>query len=94
MSKNNIKLNTYTFNNPSFLKGMAKVLDLGLTSSSFYNNLYTHLDDELIDYLALKNDWMAVGEDFRDSIKKYEKEKQKEKIQKCSSPTTSCPAIN
>jgi hypothetical protein len=53
--------------NPSTIEGMSRVVDLGATMQ-VYNTSET---DEQADFEALRNDWCAVGDDFRFAIKKY-----------------------
>ena len=48
------------FATPSFLEGMARTLDLGGTFTS-YNTSRSAAE---ADFLALRSDWRAVGEDF------------------------------
>jgi hypothetical protein len=50
----------FLFARPSFVEGMARVLDFGDTLSE-YNQSLTPRE---ADYLALKSDWAAVGEDL------------------------------
>lgn len=56
------------FAEPSFFEGMSRVLDLGATLQD-YNISET---EQEADIKALKNDWSAVGEDLKFSIKNYE----------------------
>ena len=56
------------FARPSFAEGAGRLLDLGATMH-VYN---TSVTDEQADIDALRNDWQAVGADFKVSIKKYE----------------------
>ena len=56
------------FANPSFLEGMSRVLDLGATLQE-YNTSNT---EQEADTEALKNDWRAIGDDLKFSIKNYE----------------------
>ena len=64
--------NLYVFNQlfarPSFFEGMSRVLDLGTTLQE-YNTMET---EQEADIEALKNDWRAVGDDLKFSIKSYE----------------------
>ncbi|TSC83528.1 MAG: hypothetical protein G01um101417_511 [Parcubacteria group bacterium Gr01-1014_17] len=53
------------FAEPSFVEGMARVLDIGGTLQR-YN---TEHDPDAI---AIKNDWRAVGDDLKSSIGLYE----------------------
>ncbi len=45
---------------PSFLDGTARALDLGGTLSEFN----TALSEDQADYLALRADWLTVGQDI------------------------------
>ena len=58
------------FAEPSFLEGFARVLDIGGTMQE-YNTSGT---GEEADAKALRNDWLAVGDDLRFSIKNHERE--------------------
>jgi hypothetical protein len=49
------------FANPSFIEGVARILDLGGTLNE-YNNAQT---DKQADYLAQGGDWRAVGQDIQ-----------------------------
>ena len=46
---------------PSFLEGVASILDFGGTLTE-YN---TALTPEQADWLAIRSDWLAVGDDLR-----------------------------
>jgi len=59
---------TYLFAMPTFLRGMARVLDLGDTLT-VYN---TFKDENTADYEALKRDWEQVGIDIAEAMKEYE----------------------
>ena len=53
---------------PSFLEGIARVVDIG-------NTLQTYNDsdsEQEADTKALRHDWQIVGEDIRQSISQYE----------------------
>lgn len=60
---------------PSFLGGMASVLDLGATINVFN---YSKSENEA-DTKALASDWGAVGEDISVSIAKWEIENEQTK---------------
>lgn len=60
---------TYLFARPSFLEGVARVVDLGGTLQN-YNVSKT--EDEA-DLKALRKDWEAVGGDIKSAINKYER---------------------
>jgi len=53
---------------PSFLEGFARVLDIGDTFTT-YN---TFADAREADFLALRSDWRAIGEDFDTVLAEYE----------------------
>ncbi len=64
---------TYLYANPSFLNGMARVLDFG-ASLQEYNESVTPKE---ADYNAILRDWMVVGEDINQAIDQYEQEEKK-----------------
>ncbi len=49
---------------PTFLSGVARVLDLGGTLNSYNRSV----SPEVADRLALASDWFAVGQDLRRAI--------------------------
>jgi hypothetical protein len=53
---------------PSFLTGAARVLDLGGTLTEFRLRERPAEPQPAADYLALKSDWEAVGNDIRAAI--------------------------
>ena len=55
------------FANPSFLEGMARVLDLG-GSLQEYNRSET---DAMADALAMQEDWRMTGKDIKAAIDTY-----------------------
>ena len=59
---------TFLFARPSFIGGVARVMDLGATMQ-IYNNSKT--EDEA-DLKALKKEWEVVGEDILSAVKEYE----------------------
>ena len=61
---------TFLFARPSFMEGMARVIDLGSTLQ-VYNDSQTELE---ADSKALQNDWQAIGEDILIAQKIYEGE--------------------
>jgi hypothetical protein len=61
------KFSTMLFARPSFIEGMARVLDMGGTLDS-YNYSET---DEQADFLALFADWHSVGKDIETAWKAY-----------------------
>ena len=63
---------TFLFARPSFLSGMASVLDLGGNLKIYNESKTTNEADEL----AMKMDWLVVGDDIRGSMRKYEQQKQ------------------
>ena len=57
------------FARPSFVEGMARILDLGLTLND-YNSF--PLPDQADNY-ALKSDWESIGADFIQAMEQYER---------------------
>ncbi len=70
----------FLFARPSFLEGAARILDFGDTLSE-YNRSPTEAD---ADFNALYSDWLAVGDDLRNAVKRYEREQEQQRAQ--SSP--------
>ncbi len=66
------------FANPSFIEGMARIMDLGATLEE-YNESKT--GDEA-DYFALRNDWKAIGKDYIKAIEIVEQEIHEQKTDK------------
>jgi hypothetical protein len=58
---------TFLFARPSFIEGVARVLDLGGTMQ-VYNDCKTEKEADL---KALKKDWQAVGEDILGAVESY-----------------------
>ena len=56
------------FATPNFLGGMASVMDLGSTLT-IYNESPTA---EIADHNAISMDWLAVGEDLRYAMNRFE----------------------
>ncbi|PIU68382.1 hypothetical protein COS81_04160 [candidate division WWE3 bacterium CG06_land_8_20_14_3_00_42_16] len=63
-------LNSSTlYNTPSFLKGVARVIDLfGQLDEYDYKKTEKEADAE-----ALRRDWYIVGQDIFDGVEKYER---------------------
>jgi len=57
----------YLFSRPSFIEGMSRVLDLGATLQD-YNKSHTSVE---ADYIAISNDWKAIGKDIKASLQNY-----------------------
>ena len=55
------------FSNPSFLTGLAKIIDIGATFDE-YNISETPQE---ADFWSLWSDWYAVGDDLRYAVEKY-----------------------
>lgn len=55
------------FAEPSFIEGMARITDFGVTLQ-MYNE---HMTPEEADYNALLRDWKAVGNDINVAISSY-----------------------
>ena len=60
----------FLFAHPSFVGGMASVLDLG-TTLVVYNQSKTPKE---ADYRAIKCDWEVTGNDLRGSIDQFKQE--------------------
>lgn len=60
---------SFLFAEPSFIEGMARVIDLGSTLDE-YNSVMTQ---EQADFLAIRNDWEIIGEDIAIAIEAEEK---------------------
>lgn len=58
----------FLFANPSFISGMARVLDLGSTLNEYNYSAYP----EKADYHAVNSDWRIVGSDLRTAMARYE----------------------
>lgn len=60
---------TFLFARPSFIEGISRVIDLGVTIQ-IYNDSKTEKEADL---KAIKKDWEAVGQDIFSAVKKYER---------------------
>lgn len=60
----------FLYARPSFLEGMARVMDLGNTLNEYNRTMTT----QQADWLALRSDWNAVGDDLRYSLLQAEEE--------------------
>jgi len=58
----------YLFSEPSFIEGFARIIDMGGNLDTYQ---YSKTDEES-DCLAIKNDWIQVGEDLESAIHNYE----------------------
>ena len=61
---------SHLFAQPSFLEGMARVLDIGSTLQ-IYNDSSS---DTAADIEAIKSDWNVVGKDLSASIQSHEQQ--------------------
>ena len=66
------------FVRPSFVEGIARLLDFGATLQE-YNGSRT---PEEADMQALANDWRAVGDDLKGVIKTYERQESAKQTRK------------
>lgn len=57
----------FLFARPSFMGGMARILDFGGTLKE-YN---TSPNEQMADAKALSEDWKAVGDDLRSALAEY-----------------------
>ncbi len=64
------KLSYYFFAKPSFVEGVARLIDLGGTLQE-YNCALT---EDQADSIAATADWMAVGNDLQQAMDTYAKE--------------------
>lgn len=62
---------SFLFADPSFIDGLASVLDIGGTLSEYNNSK----SPEEADARALHADWTAVGEDLLYAMEQWEKER-------------------
>jgi len=58
---------------PSFIEGVARILDLAGSLSEYYESP----DPEEADYLALRGDWYTTGQDIQSAMDHYAKETDK-----------------
>ena len=70
MPREGYDMTDYLYAEPSFLGGMARVLDLGDTLTN-YN--YSP-SPESADTIAIQEDWRSVGDDLRAALKKCKEE--------------------
>ena len=70
------KIPLYLRSIPSFLKGMAHILDIGATFGNPLTHFYkrTDLTPKQKDAIAIAEDWKMVGGDLEIAICNYEKE--------------------
>lgn len=61
-------LSTFLTSRPTTIEGISRLLD---SSGALSNRIYTDLDSELIDYLALYSDWKVVGDDLKVALLNY-----------------------
>ena len=62
----------FLYARPSFVEGAARVFDLGGTLNE-YNTSPTGRD---ADAIAIRSDWVAIGQDIRDAIEMFEAEER------------------
>ncbi len=67
----------YSYAKPSFLGGLARILDLGGT----LRNTYSHSDDVYeMDIMAMRSDWIAIGQDLGNAIGSYKDHETSERL--------------
>jgi len=59
--------------NPSFLEGVARILDFGNALSTYNESK----NGKEADSKALNSDWSVIGQDIRDATARFGKEHQK-----------------
>ena len=64
----------FLYARPSFLEGVARLLDMGGT----LNEYNASRSGQEADDAALRSDWAAIGQDMRDAIGELEKEREAE----------------
>lgn len=64
------KCTDFLYARPSFLEGLARIMDLGNTLNE-YNTSPTGKE---ADYIAISNDWAMVGQDMHNAIADFESE--------------------
>lgn len=64
----------YLYARPSFIEGMARVLDLGATLTDFNYSL----TPEEADFAAIQSDWQTVGDDIRAALEQFAKDHAEE----------------
>ena len=62
----------FLYATPSFVSGMARVLDLGSTMTEFNSTFYP----EVADFYAIKSDWINVGSDINTALNIYGEEEK------------------
>ncbi len=62
-----VRLNYFLFARPSFITGVASLLDFG-NGLFFFNESPS---GEVADYMAIKNDWVLVGEDLQEAVASF-----------------------
>ncbi|MBD2326283.1 hypothetical protein H6G21_05305 [Alkalinema sp. FACHB-956] len=60
-------LSSFLYAQPSFVEGIARLLDIGGTLQEYNSSLTDHQADEL----ALTADWRVIGEDLNNAIDAY-----------------------
>ena len=58
------------FTRPTFLEGVARLIDFRGTLNAYNHSRTTREADDL----AMRADWQAVGDDLREAFKEYEQQ--------------------
>jgi hypothetical protein len=74
LRKNILKHSGRLFATPSFLTGLAKVLDIGSTFDSYNENA----SPREADYWSMISDWSAVGDDLQSALTEYDSQPSKQ----------------
>lgn len=64
----------FLYARPSFLEGMARTLDF----AGVLNEYNESMSAEQADYLAMRADWRAVGEDLRHAVEQFNPKPRRE----------------
>ncbi len=63
----------FLFENPSFVSGMSRVLDLGSTLNEYNSTFFP----EVADFYAIESDWAVVGSDLQTAINNHGEKAEK-----------------
>lgn len=61
------KLTRFLYARPSFVEGVARLIDFGNTLQVYNSSL----SSEQADFLALASDWYVIGDDLREAMDHY-----------------------
>ena len=67
----------YSYAKPTFLGGLARILDLGGTLRNTYSPSGPVYE---MDIVAMRSDWIAIGQDLGDAIGSYPEHETSERL--------------